>query len=65
MTIVTYLILPQDDALHAAYIARFPQRLDGAEVWLDEYEPGYVLDKPDRLGGRYVDRPRLVPDDAR
>jgi Methyltransferase domain len=65
MTIVTYLILPHDDALRADYVARFPQRMEGAEVWLGEYEPGYILDKPERLGGRYLDRPRLVADDAR
>ncbi len=65
MTIVTYLILPQDSALRTEYAARFPQRLAGAEVWLGEHEPGYVLQKPERLGGLYLDRPRLAPDDAR
>lgn len=64
-TIVTYLVLPKDSGLSREFAARFPQRLAGAEVWLGEHEPGYVLAKPERLGGLYLDRPRLTPDDAR
>ncbi len=64
-TIVTYLILPKDERLRRAFAADFPQRLDGAEVWLGEHEPGYVLEKPARLGGIYLERPRRAPADAR
>jgi hypothetical protein len=56
--IVTYLVLPQDEALREEYEQRFPQRLKGAEVWLAEHEPGYALEKPDRLGGVVVKRKR-------
>jgi SAM-dependent methyltransferase len=55
--IVTYLVLPQDEALRREYVDRFPQRLGGAEVWLGEHEPGYSLEKPERLGGVVVRRP--------
>jgi hypothetical protein len=56
--IVTYLVLPTDGALREEYVQRFPQRLKGAEVWLGEHEPGYALEKPDRLGGVVVKRER-------
>jgi SAM-dependent methyltransferase len=56
--IVTYLVLPTDVALREEYGQRFPQRLKGAEVWLGEHEPGYALEKPDRLGGVVVKRER-------
>lgn len=56
--IVTYLVLPSDPVLRREYVARFPQRLKGAEQWLGEYEPGYMLIKPERLGGVWVKRPR-------
>lgn len=55
--IVTYLVLPADESLRAEYGARFPQRLSGAEAWLGEHEPGYVLEKPARLGGVVLRRP--------
>jgi len=55
--IVTYLVLPSDEALRREYVSRFPQTLGGAEQWLGEYEPGYVLEKPERLGGVVLDRP--------
>jgi precorrin-6B methylase 2 len=53
--IVTYLVLPSDQALRREYITRFPQRVARAEHWLGEYEPGYVLEKPARLGGVVID----------
>jgi hypothetical protein len=56
--IVTYLVLPQDEELRREYEERFPQRLDGADVWLGEHEPGYALEKPERLGGVVVKRER-------
>jgi len=55
--IVTYLLMPRDKALRTEYGVRFPQRVEGAEQWLDEYEPGYMLEKPERLGGVALDRP--------
>jgi SAM-dependent methyltransferase len=55
--IVSYLLLPRDERLSAEYCARFPQRVEGAEQWLGEYEPGYVLQKPERLGGVTLERP--------
>jgi SAM-dependent methyltransferase len=57
-SIVTYLVLPQNEALREEYVQRFPQRLKGAEVWLGEHEPGYALEKPDRLGGVVLKRER-------
>jgi SAM-dependent methyltransferase len=54
--IVTYLLLPKDEDLRREYVARYPQHVAGAEHWLDEYEPGYILEKPARLGGVVVDR---------
>ena len=57
--IVTYLVLPTEDSLRAEYRKRFPQRLSGAEAWLGEHEPGYVLEKPARLGGVVLRRPRV------
>ena len=56
--IVTYLLLPKDQTLRHEYIARFPQDVKGAEQWLGEYEPGYRLEKPDRLGGVALERPK-------
>lgn len=56
--IVTYLVLPSDDALAAEYSARFPQRIRGSEEWLGEYEPGFALEKPARLGGLVAERPK-------
>jgi len=56
--IVTYLVLPEDEALREEYAERFPRRLKGAEVWLGEHEPGYALEKPERLGGVMLKRPR-------
>jgi hypothetical protein len=58
-TIVTYLVLPTDARLRTEYARRFPQRLSGAEAWLGEYEPGYMLQKPARLGGVVLRRPRV------
>lgn len=58
--IVTYLLLPRDESLRAEYCARFPQRVEGAEQWLGEYEPGYLLQKPERLGGVALERPPPV-----
>jgi hypothetical protein len=55
--IVTYLLLPSDEALRREYIDRFPQHVKGADHWLGEYEPGYRLEKPERLGGVVLDRP--------
>ena len=55
--ILTYLALPSDEELTREYLARFPQRLNGAQHWLGEYEPGYVFEKPDRLGGVWLERP--------
>lgn len=55
--ILTYLVLPSDEELRREYLARFPRRLRGAKHWLDEYEPGYVFEKPDRLGGVWLERP--------
>jgi hypothetical protein len=57
--ILTYLVLPSDAALRADYRARFPTRLSGADPWLGEHEPGYVLEKPNRLGGVVLRRPRV------
>jgi SAM-dependent methyltransferase len=57
-TIVTYLVLPADESFRRVLLDRYPTRLDGAEVWLGAYEPGYLLAKPDRLGGVFLDRPR-------
>ena len=54
--IVTYLLLPQDESLRREYVAQYPQHVAGAEQWLGEYEPGYILEKPARLGGVVVDR---------
>jgi histone methylation protein DOT1 len=54
--IVTYLLLPKDEDLQREYIAGYPQHVAGAEQWLGEYEPGYILEKPARLGGVVVDR---------
>ena len=54
--IVTYLVLPKDEAVRRDLVARYPQRLSGAEQWLGEYEPGYVLEKPPRLLGVALDR---------
>jgi SAM-dependent methyltransferase len=56
--IVTYLVLPSDEPLRREYVDRWPQRLKGAEVWLGEHEPGYALEKPERLGGIVLRRPR-------
>jgi hypothetical protein len=56
--ILTYLVLPQDEALREEYVQRFPQRLKGAEVWLGEHEPDYALEKPGRLGGVVLKRER-------
>jgi SAM-dependent methyltransferase len=56
--IVTYLVLPSDERLAHRYAREFPVRLDGAEEWADEYEPGFLLEKPDRLGGIVLERPR-------
>lgn len=55
--IVTYLVLPDDPVLADRYAARFPQRVKDRE-WLGEYEPGYVLEKPARLGGVVLKRPQ-------
>jgi hypothetical protein len=55
--IVTYLVLPSDPTLAAEYTVRFPQRIGGAEEWLSEYEPGFALEKPTRLGGIVAERP--------
>jgi SAM-dependent methyltransferase len=54
--IVTYLVLPSDAQLAAEYSARFPARLQNAPQWQNEYEPGFSLQKPDRLGGVVLDR---------
>lgn len=56
--IVTYLVLPQDATAAAELASRFPQHIAGAEHWLGDYEPGYVLEKPARLGGVVLRRPR-------
>lgn len=50
--ILTYLVLPSDPTAAAPLIARFPQKLDGAEAWLRPYDPGVVLERPDDQGGR-------------
>jgi len=55
--IVTYLVLPRDQSLRARYEEMFPQRLGDAEQWLGEYEPGFKLTKPERLGGVSLERP--------
>jgi hypothetical protein len=57
-TIATYLVPPTDASLRRPLLDRYPAHLDGAEVWLDAREPGYLLTKPDRLGGVFLDRPR-------
>ncbi|GEM_PF-1527404 len=59
--IVTYLVLPRDEALAAEYIARFPRRIGRSEEWLGEYEPGFALEKPARLGGVVAERPAGKP----
>jgi len=51
-TILTYLVLPSDDAAAAELVQRFPPRLRGAERWLEPYDPGFGLEKPERLGGK-------------
>ena len=51
LTILTYLVLPGDERLAEQLSARFPPRLRGAECWLGPYDPGFVLQKPARLGG--------------
>jgi hypothetical protein len=56
--IVTYLVLPSDERLAAEYSARFPRRIRGSEQWLGEYEPGFALEKPARLGGLVAERPK-------
>jgi SAM-dependent methyltransferase len=57
---VTYLVLPSDEKLRREYVARWPQRLAGADAWLGPHEPGYQLEKPERLGGVVLDRPADV-----
>ena len=52
--ILTYLVLPSDARLREEYLRRFPQRLRGAKHWLGQYEPGYVFEKPARLGGVWL-----------
>jgi hypothetical protein len=56
--IVTYLVLPSDPVLQREYRARFAPRVRDRE-WLGEYEPGFVLEKPARLGGVFLRRPKL------
>ena len=53
-TILTYLILPSDDAAATDLAQRYPPRLRGAECWLEPYDPGFGLEKPDRLGGKVL-----------
>ena len=53
-TILTYLLLPSDEAAAAALVRQFPARLRGAERWLEPYDPGFGLEKPDRLGGKVL-----------
>jgi len=55
--IVTYLLLPSNEALREDLRRRFPEQLAGAEVWRGPHEPGYQLEKPPRLGGVVLDRP--------
>jgi SAM-dependent methyltransferase len=59
--IVTYLVLPSDPALAREYESRFRPRLQGEKKWLGEYDPGFVLEKPARLGGVVLERPRRQP----
>lgn len=56
--IVTYLVVPSDEGLAREYARTFPTQLEGAEQWAGEYEPGFQLEKPDRLGGVVLERPR-------
>lgn len=53
-TILTYLLLPSDPSEADEIARRYPPRLHGAEVWLEPYDPGFGLEKPDRLGGRVL-----------
>jgi SAM-dependent methyltransferase len=59
--IVTYLVLPRDERLARQYEREFRPRLEGVEHWAGEYEPGFRLEKPDRLGGVVLERPRRLP----
>jgi SAM-dependent methyltransferase len=56
--IVTYLVLPSDKRLAQQYAREFPVQLEGSEEWAGEYDPGFRLEKPDRLGGVVLERPR-------
>jgi SAM-dependent methyltransferase len=54
--ILTYQLLPGDEAARAAVASAFPVRIAADSVWMGEHEPGFVLIKPERLGGVYIDR---------
>lgn len=56
--IVTYLVLPSDGRLARRYEREFPAQLEGVEEWAGEYDPGFRLEKPERLGGVVLARPR-------
>ena len=56
---VTYQLLPADGPTAEELASRFPSQVpEGSEAWLGEYEPGYLIYKPKRLGGIAVYRPR-------
>lgn len=64
--IVTYLVCPADRRLAASYEALFPPRVPRSRsAWLGEYEPGYVLEKPERLGGVVLRREESAPEGDR
>ena len=55
--IVTYQLLPGDAAVARELEGSFTQRLDRIGPWAGEHQPGFRLEKPERLGGVVLDRP--------
>jgi Histone methylation protein DOT1 len=55
--IVTYQLLPGDAAVARQLEGSFTQRLARIGPWAGEHEPGFRLEKPQRLGGVVLDRP--------
>jgi hypothetical protein len=55
--IVTYQLLPRDPVVARELEGAFTQRLDRIGQWAGELEPGFRLEKPNRLGGVVLDRP--------
>jgi hypothetical protein len=60
--IVTYLAIPSDQRRAQEYEALFLPRRRIPKEWLSEYHPGFVLNKPARLGGKVLERPAVPPE---